>query len=213
MSALADAQIPRRITVVLFDRFELLDVFGPLELFGILPDRFEIGLTGPSGAPVRSAQGPEAVPHHSYEMAARPDVVLVPGGIGTRQLVDDRAFLDWLAAWARRAELVTSVCTGSALLAAAGLLDGYRATSNKRAFNWARTQGPHVEWVARARWVEDRDRWTSSGVAAGMDMTLALIARLHGDELASGVADGVELEWHRDPSWDPFAVKHGLVEG
>jgi transcriptional regulator GlxA family with amidase domain len=213
MSALADAQIPRRITVVLFDRFELLDVFGPLELFGILPDRFEIGLAGPSGAPVRSAQGPEAVPHHSYEKAARPDVVLVPGGIGTRQLVDDRAFLDWLAAWARPAELVTSVCTGSALLAAAGLLDGYRATSNKRAFNWARTQGPHVEWVARARWVEDRDRWTSSGVAAGMDMTLALIARLHGDELASDVADGVELEWHRDPSWDPFAAKYGLVEG
>jgi transcriptional regulator GlxA family with amidase domain len=213
MSSLADAQTPRRITVVLFDRFELLDVFGPLELFGILPDRFEIGLTGPAGGLVRSAQGPESVPHESYEEAARPDVVLVPGGIGTRRLVNDRAFLDWLAAWARPAELVTSVCTGSALLAAAGLLDGYRATSNKRAFNWARTQGPHVEWVPRARWVEDRDRWTSSGVAAGMDMTLALIARLHGDELASDVADGVELEWHRDPGWDPFAAKHGLVEG
>jgi transcriptional regulator GlxA family with amidase domain len=213
MSSSADAQTPRRITVVLFDRFELLDVFGPLELFGILPDRFEIGLAGPSGGPVRSAQGPEAVAHHSYEEAAQPDMVLVPGGIGTRRLVDDRAFLDWLAGWAGTAELVTSVCTGSALLAAAGLLDGYRATSNKRAFSWVCEQGPRVEWVPRARWVEDGNRWTSSGVAAGMDMTLALIARLHGDQLAAGVADGVELEWHRDPGWDPFAVKHGLVEG
>jgi transcriptional regulator GlxA family with amidase domain len=59
--------------------------------------------------------------------------------------------------------------------------------------------------------VADRDRWTSSGVAAGMDMTLALIAYLYGDELASGVADGVEYEWHRDSSWDPFAAKHRLI--
>jgi transcriptional regulator GlxA family with amidase domain len=213
MSALADAQDARRITVVLFDGFELLDVFGPLELLGILRDRFEISLVGPTAAPVRSAQGPEAVPHQSYEEAPRPDIVLVPGGIGTRRLVDDRAFVEWLAGWARPADLVTSVCTGSALLAAAGLLDGYRATSNKRAFDWVRRQGPHVEWVPRARWVEDRDRWTSSGVAAGMDMTLALIARLHGDHLATDVADGVELEWHRDPGWDPFAAEHGLVEG
>jgi transcriptional regulator GlxA family with amidase domain len=213
MSAVADAQSRRRVTVVVFDGFELLDVFGPLELFGVLPDRFEIGLAGPAAAPVRSAQGPEAVPHESYEQAARPDVVLVPGGIGTRRLVDDTAFLEWLGAWAGTAELVTSVCTGSALLAAAGLLDGYRATSNKRAFSWACKQGPHVEWVPRARWVEDRDRWTSSGVAAGMDMTLALIGRLHGEQLAADVADRVELEWHRDPGWDPFAAKHGLVEG
>jgi transcriptional regulator GlxA family with amidase domain len=68
-----------------------------------------------------------------------------------------------------------------------------------------------VDWVARARWVEVRDRWTSAGVAAGMDMTLAVIARLHGDELATAVADRVEYDWHRDPSWDPFAAKNGLV--
>ena len=208
MSPVADAERARRTAVVLFDGFELLDVFGPLELFGVLPDRFEISLVGPAAAPVRSAQGPEAVAHHSCQEAPRPDVVLVPGGIGTRRLVKDDAFLEWLAAWAPPAELVTSVCTGSALLAAAGLLDGYRATSNKRAFDWVTRQGPRVDWVPTARWVEDRDRWTSSGVAAGMDMALAVIARLHGDELASTVADGVELDWHRDPSWDPFAAKH-----
>jgi transcriptional regulator GlxA family with amidase domain len=204
---------PRTITTVLFDGFELLDACGPLELFGALPDQFRLVLAGPGLAPVASRQGPALTPGTSYAAAPPPGIVLVPGGFGARALVGDRDFLDWLALWSAPAELVTSVCTGSAVLAAAGLLDGYRATSNKRAFGWVREQGPRTDWVPHARWVEDRDRWTSSGVAAGMDMTLALIARLHGRELAQAVADGVELEWHSDPDWDPFAGLYGLDEG
>jgi hypothetical protein len=91
------------------------------------------------------------------------------------------------------------------VLAAAGLLDGYRATSNKRAFDWAVEQGPRVEWVREARWVEDRDRWTSSGVAAGIDMSLAIIAALHGAETASKLSRAIEYQWHRESSIDPFA--------
>jgi transcriptional regulator GlxA family with amidase domain len=135
----------------------------------------------------------------------------VPGGLGTRRLVEDNEFLAWLSDWASSARYLTSVCTGSGVLAAAGLLDGYRATSNKRAFEWARTQGEGVDWVSEARWVEDRTRWTSSGVAAGMDMALALIGHLNGEDLASKLADGVEYDWHRNSSWDPFAAKNGLA--
>lgn len=196
---------------MLFDRFELLDVCGPLELLGVLADRFELAMVGPTAGPVRSAQGPQVLAGSSFGDAPRPDVVVVPGGIGTRSLVGDREFLAWLADWAGVAELVTSVCTGSGVLAAAGLLDGYRATTNKRAFPWAESQGPGVDWVRQARWVADRDRWSSAGVAAGMDMTLALIAHLHGDEQAAEVADRVEYDWHRDSSWDPFAAKCGLL--
>jgi transcriptional regulator GlxA family with amidase domain len=206
-----DAKPPRAVTAVLFEGFELLDVFGPLEIFGVLSEQFTISLIGPATGPVRSAQGPEAMAQHSYQDAPSADIVLVPGGIGTRRLVGDRGFLEWLTSWTSTAELVTSVCTGSALLAAAGLLDGYRATSNKRAFAWACEQGPRVRWVAEARWVEDRDRWTSSGVAAGMDMALALVAHLHGNRLADSVADGIELDRHREPTWDPFAAKNGLI--
>ena len=202
---------PACTSIVLFEGFELLDVFGPLELLGHLPERFSVQMLGPAPGPVTSAQGVEVVATHAYASAPSPDIVLVPGGIGTRALVTDTAFLSWLRSFASGARLVTSVCTGSGLLAAAGLLDGYRATSNKRAFSWASSQGRDVTWVPEARWVEDRDRWTSSGVAAGMDMTLALIARLHGDDLACEVADAVEYEWHRDPAWDPFAAKNGLV--
>jgi transcriptional regulator GlxA family with amidase domain len=206
---MADAE-PHRITTVLFDDFELLDVCGPLEVLGGAGQRFSIALAGPEAGPVRSAQGPALVADLAYREAPTPDIVLVPGGIGTRRLVVDDAFMRWLADWAAPAQVVASVCTGSGVLAAAGLLDGYRATSNKRSFTWASAQGPGVTWVPRARWVEDRDRWTSSGVAAGIDMSLALIAHLHGEQLAADIADEVEHDWHRDPTWDPFAAKNGL---
>jgi transcriptional regulator GlxA family with amidase domain len=188
-----------------------LDVFGPLEVFGVLPDQFSIRLVGPSAGAVRSAQGPRAMAELGYEEVAGCEVVLVPGGIGTRRLVEDRSFLECLARLAAGAEFVTSVCTGSGVLAAAGLLDGYRATSNKRAFTWACQQSADVTWVPEARWVEDRSRWTSSGVAAGIDMALGLISHLHGPQLAADVADRFEYESHCDPSWDPFATKNGLV--
>jgi transcriptional regulator GlxA family with amidase domain len=203
--------MPRTVTVVLFDGFELLDVFGPIELFSFVPDEFAVTLVGPRAGAVRSSQGTEVIAQYAYGDAPNPDIVMVPGGMGTRALVSDEAFLTWLTGWSRGAQLVTSVCTGSAVLAAAGLLDGYRATSNKRAFAWASQHGTDVEWIAKARWVEDRDRWTSSGVAAGIDMTAALIASLAGPEAAAAAADHAEIELHHDPEWDPFAEKNGLV--
>jgi transcriptional regulator GlxA family with amidase domain len=197
----------RHIATVLFEGFELLDVFGPLEIFGMLPDRFTMSLVGPNAGPVRSSHGPLVIADCSYSNAPPADVVLVPGGTGNRPLIKDQTFLAWLARWASSAELVASVCTGSVMLASAGLLQGYRATSNKRLFSWAAGHGDDVEWVPEARWVEDRNRWTSSGYAAGMDMTLAIIARLHGEPLALQVARDIELEWQPDSRRDPFAPR------
>jgi transcriptional regulator GlxA family with amidase domain len=202
----------RRISVVLFEGFELLDVFGPVELFSVVPDRLAIEFTGPGAGPVASSQGVHVTATIGYDAAATPDIMLIPGGQGTRRLVNDEAFLSWLRAWAAPASLVTSVCTGSAVLAAAGLLDGYRATSNKAAFEWVREQSGKVDWIAQARWVEDRDRWTSSGVAAGMDMATALLADLFGKDVAHRATTLAELEVHEDASWDPFAKIYGLAE-
>lgn len=204
-------EAPRRISLVLFEGFELLDVFGPAELFGMVPDRLVVEYVGPAAGPVASGQGARIITSTGYAAAATPDIVLIPGGRGTRHLVHDEPFLNWLRAWASSASLVTSVCTGSAVLAAAGLLDGYRATSNKAAFAWVRAQSREVEWVAQARWVEDRDRWTSSGIAAGMDMAAALLANLFGADIAQQAIDRAELDVHEDSSWDPFARIHGLV--
>jgi transcriptional regulator GlxA family with amidase domain len=96
--------------------------------------------------------------------------------------------LDWLVRRSADTAIVTSVCTGAALLARAGILDGRRATTNKRAFQWVVEQGPRVEWVREARWVEDGKFVTSSGVSAGINMTLAVIARLLGKETSERAA-------------------------
>lgn len=202
----------QRVGVVLFDGFELLDVAGPFECFGGLPEHFELTLVGPEGAAVASAQGPALVADVAWADAPGVDIVLVPGGQGTRPLADDPAFCSWLAEWSATASLVASVCTGAGLLASAGLLDGYRATSNKRAFDWVTGCGPNVNWVPKARWVHDRNRWTSAGVAAGIDMSLSLIADLHGEAVATRLATRIEYDWHRDADWDPFAAINGLVD-
>jgi transcriptional regulator GlxA family with amidase domain len=195
----------RCVDVILFDGFQLLDVFGPVELLSAVPELFEVRFIGPDRAPVASSQGISVSVTDNRDDAPEPDIILVPGGRGTRSLVRQQPFLTWLAGYARSAPLVISVCTGSAVLAAAGLLDGYRATSNKRAFDWVTTQGERIRWVRQARWVEDRDRWTSSGVAAGMDMTAALIRHLRGADVAKAVTDFIEFDVHTDPAWDPFA--------
>ena len=199
-----------RITVVLFEGFELLDVFGPVQLLQAVPD-VAVVFAGPDSGPVASSQGVEVVPTISYGQIEPADVLLVPGGKGTRKLVEDESFLTWLREVGAQAPVVASVCTGSAVLAAAGLLEGYTATSNKRAFAWASSFGGTVDWQPEARWVHDRNRWTSSGVAAGMDMTVALIAYLVSGSAAINAANFAVYDAHRDSEWDPFARINGLV--
>ena len=201
----------RSIAVVLFHEFELLDVFGPLEMFGMAHDSFEICMVAERTGEVASRQGPKSVVEHGFSEGRQYDILLVPGGKGTRKEVDNQALLEWLRKQSSGAEYVTSVCTGSAILARAGVLDGVRATTNKRAFAWATSQGDKVDWQKEARWVEDGKFFTSSGVSAGMDMSLALIAKLLGQATAEEVATWTEYEWHRDAGWDPFAKIYGLI--
>ncbi|EEI16194.1 DJ-1/PfpI family protein [Corynebacterium lipophiloflavum] len=193
----------RRLTVVLFEGFELLDVFGPLELFAHVP-AMRIELVADKPGAVRSAQGIDVIAELGHVDVEDPDILMVPGGIGTRKLVLDKAFLSWLYEVGQRCQVVSSVCTGSALLAAAGLLEGYRATSNKLAFEWAASFGDQVVWEREARWVEDGSRWTSSGVTAGMDMSAALIRRIFGQEVETEVVTRIEYQPHRDSTNDPF---------
>ena len=202
---------PRTIGVVLFEGFELLDVFGPLEMFGLAAEHFEIRLISQTGGMVASRQGPKSVCDDSFQSAPAIDVLLVPGGIGTRGEVNNPVLLDWLKERSEQAELVASVCTGSALLAKAGVLDGLRATSNKLAFAWAASQSEKVQWQKQARWVEDGKVFSSSGVSAGIDMSLAVIAKLVSQQAAEEAANFAEYSWQHDADWDPFAALHGLV--
>ena len=195
------------IGLVLFEGFEVLDVFGPVEAYAspALNGAFRVLMIGQTPGPVASAQGPKSIADMSFDDCPGVDVLVVPGGIGTRREVDNSALLSWLRVRAETAELVSSVCTGAALLARAGLLDGRRATTNKRAFDWVESQGPRVKWIREARWVEDGKFVTSAGVSAGIDMALGLIARMHTTESAEKVAIQMVYQWHRDATRDPFA--------
>ena len=211
--------------VLLFPGFEMLDAYGPMEMWGSLKnaptrfwgeesDRVDIRLVtvaAQKGA-VASNQGPKTLAEYSYADAPALDYLLVPGGIGVIPLLQDKATLSWVRAQAKNTKLIMSVCNGASLLAAAGLLDGRLATTNKMAFKASIAPGPKVRWVAKARWVDGGSVVTSSGVSAGMDMTIAVIARLFGQPLSDWVALVTEYEPHRDPSWDPFAARAGLSE-
>jgi transcriptional regulator GlxA family with amidase domain len=208
---MSDTPLPIKVGAVVFEGFELLDLFGPLEMFGMLKEKVAISVIAETPGPVRSIQGPAVVADTALGGPETFDVLLVPGGMGTRREVENGAFIAALGAQCERAFYVASVCTGSALLARAGVLDGRRATSNKFAFKWVVSQGPRVEWVPKARWVEDGNFFTSSGVSAGMDMALGLIAHVFDRETSLRVANWAEYTWHEDKDSDPFAALNGLA--
>ena len=124
-------QATRTLGALVYEDFELLDLFGPLEMFGSMQGAVEVRTVADRPGLVRSAQGPRVQADHGLEDCPPLDLLLVPGGIGTRTQVDSARLVDWLRARSRELEMAMTVCTGSALLAAAGLLDGRRATTNK----------------------------------------------------------------------------------
>jgi transcriptional regulator GlxA family with amidase domain len=207
---MSDAAAPIKVGALLFEGFELLDVFGPLEMFGMLKDRATLIMLAEKAGSVRSFQGPACTAERALAGEHGLDVLLIPGGTGTRREVANEPFLAEIRRQCDKARYVATVCTGSGLLARTGALDGRRATSNKFAFAWAVSQGPRVTWVPQARWVEDGKFFTSSGVSAGMDMSLGLIAHLFGRETSVRVANWAEYEWHDDKDRDPFAALNGL---
>jgi putative intracellular protease/amidase len=195
---------PLKIGAVIFPNFELLDIYGPLELLGLLGERVSITMLAEEAGEVKSHQGPKGIADASVHEDTSYHILVIPGGQGTRALVHNDRFLHALRKHASRAQVVASICTGSALLARAGLLDGKRATSNKIAFDWVMSQGPNVNWIRQARWVEDGPFFTASGVSAGMDMTLGLIQHLFDKDTSTEVARRAEYVWNHDKSIDPF---------
>lgn len=195
----------KTLGIVLYPGFEVLDVYGPLEMLAYVPE-FKVVMIAETAGPVRSAQGVSTVAEFSFANAPALDIMVVPGGVGTYTQLTNPVLLDYLRAQNQRTELTASVCTGSALLAKAGILRGHRATTNKAFFSLSVDQDPSVQWITSARWVEDGKMITSSGVSAGTDMSLGLIARYHGKEHARHLAKSLEYIWHEDANDDPFAI-------
>ncbi|GAB4573517.1 MAG: DJ-1/PfpI family protein [Anaerolineae bacterium] len=191
----------KRIAILLFDEVEVLDFAGPFEVFSVAArindpqhPAFEV-VTVATKTPISARGGLQVIPHHLLADCPPLDILLVPGGWGTRPLMGDEALLEWLATRAQEVELLLSVCTGSLLLGKAGLLDGLRATTHHSALDLLRRTAPAVTVDETARFVDNGRIITSAGIAAGIDMALHVVASLLGEAHARATAEYMEYPW------------------
>ena len=191
------------VTAILFDGFETLDMFGPVEMLGASGE-FETKFYSLDGGVVKSYQG-VPVETDMLEKIDVPEVLLLPGGMGVYDQLENEAFISKLAELAAKAKYVLSVCNGAFLYAKAGVLDGRSATTYKARIDRAEELFPEVRWGRNARWTVDGNLYVSSGVSAGTDMALGFIADVCGRDCAEKTANYAEYTWNADPANDPFA--------
>ncbi len=180
-----------QIAILIFDRLTALDAVGPYEVLRSVPG-WEVRFVGPRKGEVRTDSGSLGLSaDYSLEEVSEPDVLLIPGGVGNRPLMSEQAVLAWLRAVDEQTKWTTSVCTGSLVLGAAGLLEGRRATCH-----WAFLEalGELGAEAVGGRYVEDGKYLTAAGVSAGIDMALHLVAREAGPEVAQAVQLGIEYD-------------------
>ncbi len=187
----------RRIVFVAFEEALLLDLAGPFQAFASardlaahrgLPDPYALAVVSPAGGSTRTSSGLAIATQPLAAVRGAVDTLVALGGLGSRQALHDQALVDWIAARAKRARRVCSVCTGAFLLAAAGLLDGRRVATHWRAAQELQQRYPRLRVDPEPIYVRDGKLWTSAGVTAGIDLALALIEEDLGRGLALALA-------------------------
>lgn len=199
---------PRNVAILIFDDVEVLDFAGPYEVFNVASDSarpapfyvYNVGLT-PN--PV-SARGRFTVtPRYTIDNCPDPDILIIPGGHGTRPLIRHEKLAAWIAAQAARVELLLSVCTGSLLLARAGVLAGCQATTHHTAFAGLAELSPTTQVITDQRWVQAAPNIiTSGGVSAGIDAALHVVRTLCSPEVHAAVVAEMEYQWFLDQPAD-----------
>jgi transcriptional regulator GlxA family with amidase domain len=195
----------KRVGILIFPNVEVLDFCGPFEVFSVTrlnesarreeTSPFEVLLVAESADPVTATGGLRVIPDVTLESCPPLDVLVVPGGWGTRREINNDRLLAWIRARATAVETLTSVCTGSMLLGQAGLLDGRHATTHWRSLPSMRESFPAVTVEEKQHVVEDGHVLTSAGISAGIDMALRLVARYHGEEIARNTARHMEYRY------------------
>jgi transcriptional regulator GlxA family with amidase domain len=198
----------KRVGILVFPDVEVLDFCGPFEVLSVTrldeatrreePSPFEVLLVAEQAGPVVTTGGLKVMPDHTLESCPRLDILVVPGGWGTRQEIKNAQLLAWIEARGKEVETLTSVCTGSMLLGQAGLLDGRHATTHWRSLPWMRDSFPGVTVEEKLHVVEDGNVLTSAGISAGIDMALRVVARYHGEAVARNTARQMEYRYPDD---------------
>ena len=195
---------PRTVGILVFDEVEVLDFCGPFEVFSTARPEgesrdgsrlFEVVTIAEEDRLVRCIGGLLVQPHHTLDNHPALDILVVPGGFGTRRELGNSRLLDWIEAQNRRTELTTSVCTGAFLLAERGILNGLQATTHWSSVDWMRDRYPGIEMLNDMRVVDTGHVVTSAGISAGIDMALHVVARFHGEAAAAWTARRMEYEW------------------
>lgn len=193
----------RSIGILIFDGVEELDFVGPYEVFTMsnevhglkgLEVRDHVSLISETGQKVSGAKGMVVEAHMSIADAPPLDLLLVPGGMGTRREVNNRALLDWIASTANTCEWVTSVCTGALLLSAAGPGKGKRMTTHWAFIPDLRARGEAAAVLEEVRYVRDGNLVTAAGVSAGIDMALWLVGQMHGEDHARATQRAMQYD-------------------
>ena len=193
----------RRVCILIFDEVEVLDFCGPFEVFSVTGGRqgetpFEVCTVAEEERPVRTRGGLTVTATYSFKDCPPADILLIPGGPGTRQQLHNENLLVWIKDRSKSAQLVLSVCSGALLLAKAGLLDGLTATTHHGALNELRLINPNVRVNDTRRFVDNGRIIASAGISAGIDMSLHVVSRLLGNDQALETAEYMEYDWsHR----------------
>ncbi|HEU4367630.1 MAG TPA: DJ-1/PfpI family protein [Methylomirabilota bacterium] len=200
----------KRVGILVFPDVEVLDFCGPFEVFSVTrlneqlrreePSPFEVLLVAEQAGTVTTTGGMKVTPDHAIDTCPPLDILVVPGGWGTREQIKNARLLDWIKERARQVETLTSVCTGSMLLGQAGLLDGRHATTHWRSLQWMRDSFPAVTVEEKLHVVEDGNVLTSAGISAGIDMALRVVTRYHGETVARNTARNMEYRYPDDNS-------------
>ncbi|KAG0380642.1 hypothetical protein BGX24_006587 [Mortierella sp. AD032] len=197
-----------RLGAFVFDGSDLLDIMGPMRIFGedLNTLDMEINFVAATLEPVTTSQQVTITPKYLVsDTAQKFDLFFIPGGIGTRGIVKMDEIMGYIKTHIEQSTWTMTVCTGAGVLAKTGLVDGYNVTTNKMVFEETTLEGPKVNWIKRARWVQDGKYVTSSGVSAGIDAALYILSELRSIEVAEHIATYIEYTWHRVASEDPFA--------
>lgn len=194
----------RNVAILIFDEVEVLDFAGPLEVFTVTadvndPPPFNVYLVAETAAPIKTRGKMVVHPNYSFYNLPPPQILLIPGGAGSRLLLKKPQVLDWVREQAAQVEFLCSVCTGALVLAKAGLLAGVTATTHHNSFDTLRgLVADQTTVVEDQRYVDNGRILTSGGVSAGIDMALYLVCRLLGDEALKKTLSVMEYPWTDD---------------
>lgn len=195
----------RNVAILLFDEVELLDFCGPFEVFSVAGTRskaerlFRVYTVAEKAGALNTSNGLSVNSAYTLEQSPQADILLVPGGRGTRTQVHNAGLVNWIKEQAAHVELLLSVCTGALLLAKAGLLEGLSATTHFAAFDELKALAPTTTLCPDERYVDNGKIVLSAGVSAGIDMSLYVVSRLVGQELADGTARHIQYDYWPRP--------------